>query len=79
MVCQGQADMDQLDGMKELRSMDDALDGRRQSDQRMTARFKKRQTKGISAQVPNPQPAWIKLKVGGERDASDDFGKPDKF
>jgi len=45
MLRQGQADMDQLDSMKELRSMDDTLNGRRQSDQRMTARFKKRQTK----------------------------------
>jgi hypothetical protein len=35
--------------------------------------------KGVSAQVPNPQPDWIKLKEGVERDASDDFGKPGEF
>jgi hypothetical protein len=36
-------------------------------------------SKGNSAQVPNPQPAWIKLKVDGERDAADDLGKPNKL
>jgi hypothetical protein len=41
--------------------------------------FRNKASQGTSAQAPNLQSAWIKLNECGERDASDDFGKPGKF